>query len=161
MLRLLGPLIPYLAVVGATAVPVAFVAHNNGYASAKKDSRAEVRMAWSREILLYSTISDLNERSSDMAAQFGAIIDGTDEARRSFRASLQTYQHEAEEGRAAARRALELLDHMQEQDEWAPWVVSPDAVCVRGYRAGCDNADDASGSDNGDELREQTPTDGS
>lgn len=159
MLRLLGPLIPYLAVVGATAVPVAFVAHNNGYASAQKEHERQYQRWWVDHVLLWSTINDLNHRAAEMAGQWESVLDATDEARRQFRRSLNEYRQEAEEGRATARRALELLDHIE--NEWTAMPVSPDVVCVRDDRTGCDNADDTSGSNNGDDLRELASADGS
>lgn len=122
---------------GAVAAPLLFVAHNNGFGSAMKEVRGQYLGYRQNELLLWSTIDDLNRKSIELAEKFEGVLDASDESRRKFKTELSIYIQQRNEGREAAKRALELIDHLKETDNWAADPVSPDIVCVRNDRAGC------------------------
>lgn len=141
VLRLVGPFL-----IGAVAMsPLLWAAHNNGYGSAMKEYRRQYDRWWTTELLLWQELGLSNQQSAEMAERFEVILQADDKARAEFRAVLRTYRKKAEDGQAAAAEALRRLNEIE--DDWTAQPVSPDVVCVRGDRSGCDYTNDSPDSD--------------
>lgn len=152
----------YLLIAGVVAAPTAFVAHNNGYASATKEHVKyldDQRDAWFlNTAMLWRQLGQSNQSQYMLIEQFEDVMSSTEEAKEEFRKTLVAYRSETKEAKFIAAAALKRLDLVE--DSWKDDTVPDAVICVR-KRPGCtDSPIIATGGENVLGFRGGTTRDG-
>lgn len=126
--------------------PVASIAYRNGVGSqVKRHVQVEDRF-FNREAVLWYELGAARQSQIIMAANFEAVIDGTDEARAKAKRAYQQEKQRAEQAVSWVADALRELDRVQ--NEWKGKPVPADVIlpfCVRLGQDSCQAAPSQAG----------------